>query len=627
MNLNERNYAGDHLVVGSIKVLGNIEGSDVTEIKRNVDLIKDKTQGLAKQQDKYWEELSDDGVISSLEKQMLLKESKNIQFSYTAIYTQVLSLGLETSQIFLDYNTVFQELNDYLYQTLKLFDDMAVPTEIEDREAFNQKFSNYYYDESFLLIALSKDILATVNMRVLQNLNETGEENEVALYKGGLYQYIDGVWTAVNKGNYKGALNYLPVPTNDDFFLASDNFEIIEPLIVNGEILYVNNDVLNLTRGFRKGYIYYCEDENWKCEFDKTNYRYVAAFADVLNVTGELPAVFQDALDELSNRIDSLSDEVTNIQKAGYRGASSVPPANPVEGDFFVYGGQSTANWRRSDVYRYENGKWERLSPYTSENRSYYMQALEDILALNVVQDGYFAAVFAQSFFSNMVSTESLSTRSIILKEQGAIASDVYTEHTRGFRLSADGSADFSGSTYIGENAEIKGLLFLKKIVVSNILYSYTDQNIVFFEMKHGMSSGGGYIEKDGMKINTNSQWIITDLFFTGSVYINLEMVWNLSKDYRTVAEYARIGFFVQIESKNGSRRYFYSNDFSGYGSTTHSGILSQVEEGDRLIVSRDYLQNDSEPFYSSAFMKISLSCNREEPIGLLKALHQPYWY
>ena len=456
MNLNERNYAGDHVVVGSLEVLGDIKGGNIKQIRRNIDLIQQQAEVINRTQERYWEELSSDSMITPLEKQQLLKEIKSIQQSYTAIYSQALSIGQESSEYVQDYIATYNDLYSYLYTVLHLFDDMTTVTDIENRQTFNTKFFNYYYSESFVLVALSKGLLDSVSIRVLDSLLDEGEEGDVGIYHGALYQYVNGAWKNVSTGNYKGALSTLPLAEQDAFFLASDNFVVANELWVNGQQLQVNDgnglDALVISRLFRKGYIYYCQDGAWFEQSDKTNYMYVAAFADVLNITGELPEIFQDAIDDLQQQID-------NNRVPRYRGTSATNPADPVEGDYFVYSGTTTVTRRNSDIYRYTNGDWEHLDPILSQNSTYYMQALEDILNLNNANDGYFAALFAQALFANNAFLYALSTKLITLRgPDGYIQSDNYDpEHpeSAGFRVSHNGNADFNGDTHIAGKVAI----------------------------------------------------------------------------------------------------------------------------------------------------------------------------
>lgn len=457
MKLKERNYAGDHLVVGSLNVLGDIKGGNIAEIRRNIDLIQKQTEFMGRKQNEYWEELSSDGVITPLEKQQLLKEMRSITQSQAAIVLQARSVGMEGSQFVQDYLAVYNDLYSYLYTTLKIFDDMEMNTDIPDRAAFNSYFTSYYYDESFVYIALSKGLLNSLSITVLSSLTDPGTEGEMGLYRGNLYQYVDGAWKHVATGDYKGALTSLPAAIEDSFFLAADDFILTVPFYVNDEPFYVNSYEFGINRFFRKGYIYYCKNGGWREEPDKTNYRYVAAFADVLNITGELPQIFQDALDELQEQIDDIS-------LPSYRGPSNVDPSNPTEGDFYVYSGLTTMVRRNSDIYKYENGDWRHLDPLESQNSTYYMQALEDILALNNADNGYFAALFANILISNKAFMDALTTRIITLQQGqpgqpgGYIQSDNYdpdSPESDGFRVDYNGDADFNGDTHIAGKVAI----------------------------------------------------------------------------------------------------------------------------------------------------------------------------
>lgn len=315
----EKNMADTALVVKSLKVLDNIDGGGIKEIKNSVESVKRQATAQAKQQEEYWKSLSDDGVITVIEKQTLYRESQNIARSYAAITQQAQTLGMPSTLV-QDYIDTYNALRSYLYTTLKIFDDMSTETNIDDRDTFNAYFSNYYFSENFVLIAITNGILDSIDFRVLQSLTEPGTEGETAIYHGGLYQYINGQWKNVTTGAYKGPRNELPADEEEAFFIVSESFTLTEGLIVNGEELYVNGDLLGITHTYLKGQIYYFQDGTWKAEHDRTNWRYAAAFADVINITGELPQIFQDAIDDLQEQINtkasaqSLQEEIAARQ-------------------------------------------------------------------------------------------------------------------------------------------------------------------------------------------------------------------------------------------------------------------------------------------------------------------------
>ena len=284
----QNNMADQHLVVGSLEVIGNFNSSESKLIRRTIESVKNQTIQLYKKQNQWWEKLSSDGVITPFEKNQLLRECENIRRSFAAIYTQAQTMGFLATMIVQDYIRTYEALRDYIYVEIKLFDDMQSDTILPDRDFFNVMFSNYYYSESFTLIAINQEIAASINFRVLEDLDESGEENEVALYMGGIYMYVNGVWKSVNAGDYKGALTEITSAYENAFFLAADNFYGYDTLYINDEQLYINADQLGISRIFEKGYIYYFSDGHWNKDEDTKGYRYVAAFADVIKETWDL---------------------------------------------------------------------------------------------------------------------------------------------------------------------------------------------------------------------------------------------------------------------------------------------------------------------------------------------------
>lgn len=468
MKTYENNMADQALVVKSLKVLQNIDGGGIREIRQSVEAIQKNAIAMVKQQDEYWKDLSADGVISAVEKQGLKREMENIRQSYSAVTQQAASFGY-TNPILQDYVRTYETLRSYLYDTLKLFDNMSEDTPIEDREYFNTLFSNYFFLENFILLAITKGVLDTLQFRVLESLNEPGEEGETGLYHGGLYQYTDGRWKSVTTGAYKGARSELPGEEEDAFFLVSDTFVMTDTLIVNDTELLVNGDTLGITHSYFKGYIYYCQEGVWNVEEDKTNWRYAAAFADVINVTGELPQIFQDSIDDLQQQIDAqyaiLHGDIVEVSQEiegkvfKYLGGKNTVPVNPNEGDFFTWTGGNADPWYKGKVYQRRNGAWDMLDPTESANRSYYMMALQDVLATSVTGEGYFSTIFANAFFGNDATLQSLSTKTIYLRQGGYIQSDNtgYIAQTQGLRIDYDGNIDANGNTHIGGNCTIDG--------------------------------------------------------------------------------------------------------------------------------------------------------------------------
>lgn len=505
MKTYENNMADQVLVVKSLKVLDKIEGGGVTEIKNDVEAVRRQTVAQNKKQEEFWKQFSDDGVISVIEKQSLYRESQNIDRSYAAITQQATALQIESS-IMADYIATYNALHTYLYTTLKLFDDMSSETVIDDRDTFNGYFSGYYFDENFVLLAITAGILDSIDFRVLESLTEPGTEGETAIYRGGLYQYINGAWKNVSTGAYKGPRTELPPDEEGAFFIVSQAFTLTQGLIVNGEELYVNGDLLGVVSTYLKGYIYYYEDGTWHPVFDKTDWRYAAAFADVINITGELPQIFQDAIDDLQEQIDTkasaaslaeeietregqytiiagdiveINDDITAIieradaqaatisdQQTQINGKISHLPVylgpatsssylSPLVGDYYLHTG-SGADYLK--IKRYDGGSsWYTLDPSNSTWKNYYMMALEDILAAENAGTGTFTQLFCQAFWAASASVTNLDVKTIYLRQYGKIqsANATYSRESVGLMIDANGNIDANGDTHIAGKVAI----------------------------------------------------------------------------------------------------------------------------------------------------------------------------
>lgn len=60
MRLKRQNHADEHAVYGSIEVLGDITGSGIQTIRKNIDALSKSVSTTAAKQDNYWKSLADD---------------------------------------------------------------------------------------------------------------------------------------------------------------------------------------------------------------------------------------------------------------------------------------------------------------------------------------------------------------------------------------------------------------------------------------------------------------------------------------------------------------------------------------------------------------------------------------
>ena len=110
MKTYENNMADQALVVKRLKVLESAEGGAFKEIRQTVEAVKKQTSIIAQDQDKRWEALSDDGIITPYEKQELLRISREYDREFAAVTQQAATLGI-ASAILDDYIATYNDLH------------------------------------------------------------------------------------------------------------------------------------------------------------------------------------------------------------------------------------------------------------------------------------------------------------------------------------------------------------------------------------------------------------------------------------------------------------------------------------------------------------------------------------
>ena len=109
----ENNMADQDVIVHSLRVLSEIKNPALSQLRRDVNSTRQVTAQIAQKNDKYWKELSDDGIITPLEKKIILREMENIANSYTALYTEAVAEHYDTAEFFLDYQATYNDLRTY----------------------------------------------------------------------------------------------------------------------------------------------------------------------------------------------------------------------------------------------------------------------------------------------------------------------------------------------------------------------------------------------------------------------------------------------------------------------------------------------------------------------------------
>lgn len=454
MNLQQENKAEKQLIVGSLKVLNNIEGGGFEAVASDVNKIQQALGGFVEKQNEYWKDVAADNVINAFEKKSLKKEWDQIEQTYNAIIAIAQEKRLIDADEFKRLADTRQALYVYLFQTLKVFDNMSESTPIPDTTVFSQKYNDYYEAQSYAQSKIAGTSAATI--RVLNSLDELGTENEIAIYRNCLYMYKAGQWIIQNSGMYLGAVRDAP-PTHmaeDNFFLAINDFKAPARLKTsNGLLVLSNGKYLQVTKPFYSGWIYVSKNGTWN-KMEKTDYRYAIVLNDLLNYKLDVPDTIKDFI-KANTEVDFAIPE--------YLGPYDHDPSGAKEGDWYLYiGPNKTSPDTRNNgyIYRYkkENDRyfWQELNPNSSQVESYYMAALKDILvAEKNLTTGMYSTIFANALFTCKAVMEALSANTITLTGKNGI---IQSENpATGFSIKSNGSANFAGSTHIGGSCTIDG--------------------------------------------------------------------------------------------------------------------------------------------------------------------------
>ena len=151
MNLQSEDKSSKALTVGSLNVLGGIKSDELTSIHTHLQSQDGVQSRIIADMQKLYESISSDGVITANEKQLLKKELTIIETEYPLILAKAEEAQKPRADI-TAYKEAYRALIDYLYNDIRIFDDMSSSLSI-DREIFNKHFAAYYKQRAVLQIA------------------------------------------------------------------------------------------------------------------------------------------------------------------------------------------------------------------------------------------------------------------------------------------------------------------------------------------------------------------------------------------------------------------------------------------------------------------------------------------
>lgn len=303
------NQSDKYLTVGGINVLGDMTSPILKKIENEVQDTFDKTQTLAAQQKEYWSELSNDNVITPVEKKQIKQELSIIEKTYSSVIKKAEEFKQEFNPLVTAYATAYRKLKDYI-NDLNLFDYMSKSTKV-DKADFNTYFSDYYeYEAIVQSVFLEKD---SYKIRVLNNLTAEGEDGEVAIYRNGFYRWNGEKWELVGGGSYLGCFDYIPEANIDDFFLVRADFTGHIKYKVNGKFLKSNGKFLVSSKQFKKGFIYKLGAKSWEIIELKSDHRYFLATEDLLEIGEPLSTHLQKWFTDVNANFEKYEGRLIKV--------------------------------------------------------------------------------------------------------------------------------------------------------------------------------------------------------------------------------------------------------------------------------------------------------------------------
>lgn len=157
----EENMNDKKLTVKSLRVLQEVEGGAFDKISSQIEETNQTIATLQGAQNRYWDSIADDNIITAEEKRILYKEKQTLDTEYSIVIQNA-----EKNKDYVDYSRLteaYQNLNSYL-AFIKVFENLGSNTKIDNRTEFYDAFDSYY-------IALNNVNQAILNKASVGDLN------------------------------------------------------------------------------------------------------------------------------------------------------------------------------------------------------------------------------------------------------------------------------------------------------------------------------------------------------------------------------------------------------------------------------------------------------------------------
>lgn len=581
-DLKQINNAENHLIVGSLEVLGDIEGSSLKTIKRTVSKLAESVQATNTAMENYWGGIGADNIVTPAEKEILYSKWQTLEQTFTAIRKIATDREITDTADYISLHELYDNLHDYIFNELKLFDEMDSKTVLPDTEHFNELFENYYKQQINFQSILSS---TTTTIRTVSNLNAAGTENEVVIYKNRFFKYSNGKWVSFDSPEYEGVLEELPEDIINHYFVAGKQggFRDTFKIKVNKKYL-VNEDEQYVTvssKLFEYGYIYvYTQYNGWQKVTDKNNWRYTVALNDLIAnnipISTELENYLQAKEDSAVERANqNTNTAINNIHTPANLGViTSFPPDSYGKGDYFLWGANdtigtytygettNTVELNKGYVYKFDNDVWSIVNHRISKNAGYYISFLKEILELTGASstNEYFGSLFVGTLLTSEAFIEKLTVSDIESSNWSDVANTGYKLFSEsGTLICNDGL--FRGSIEAGALELLPGK---GTTVAINLNTSMACDAAITYLKSLGLKENLVYTTSNAY-LNTSTE-IFSFRFFVTDEGTKQVSSWQIGdwSWWRNVTTYTYNFMFSSTQIKKTAKKYVvqYTNNF-----------------------------------------------------------------
>ncbi len=264
--LQQNDRSGEKLVVGSLEVIQEFKSSGLTRIESKIDMLDNKMTTEHLKTNDYWSALSNDCILTPVEKKTLKTNLEAEATQYAAIMAEAEKANAKNAKEVKEYDSYYKTFLNYIYNQLHCFDDMSANTEINDKETFNKMFAD-----------LQKYKQAAIDRIALENAKTAAHEiskDEID---------ID------HKGEYLGRVSVFPPTTADGVIHKGDWFvwEAATQTVAEGQVLGRQGNENKLVKGHVYRALIMNDQLVWE-ELDSTDVynakEMTTALGDILNV-------------------------------------------------------------------------------------------------------------------------------------------------------------------------------------------------------------------------------------------------------------------------------------------------------------------------------------------------------